>query len=60
MVAAAEEDKEAAAAVASMGYNINVHCNIVVACFFVLVIVLLPWDMKGGAQRVHLFCQYGF
>ena len=39
MVAAVEEDKEAAAA---MGYDGNVRCNIVAACFFVLDILLLP------------------
>eukprot|EP00957_Ditylum_brightwellii_P019708 1486384-Ditylum_brightwellii.AAC.1 len=60
MVAATEEDKEAAATTAAKGYNGNVHCNIVVACFFVLVVVLLLWEMKGGMQRVHLFCWYGF
>jgi hypothetical protein len=27
---------------------------------FVLVVALLPWEMKGGAQRVHLFYRYGF
>ena len=59
MVAAAEEDKEAAAAAAAMGYNGNDCCNIVVECF-VLVVALLPWEMKGGAQRVHLFYRYGF
>eukprot|EP00957_Ditylum_brightwellii_P195011 14858338-Ditylum_brightwellii.AAC.1 len=42
--AAAVEDKEAGAA---MGYNSNVRYNIVVACFFVVVVMLLQWEMKG-------------
>eukprot|EP00957_Ditylum_brightwellii_P042005 3180667-Ditylum_brightwellii.AAC.1 len=44
MGAAAVEDKEATAA---MGYNSNVRCNIVVTCSFVVVVVLLQWEMKG-------------
>eukprot|EP00957_Ditylum_brightwellii_P103852 7911082-Ditylum_brightwellii.AAC.1 len=38
MGASAVEDKKA---VAAMGYNSNVHPNIVIACFFAVVVVLL-------------------
>ena len=49
MVAAAKEDKEASAVAATMEYNGIVRRNIVVAYFFVRVVVLLPWEMNGCA-----------